>query len=57
MRAEPMHHVESAATHGSTAAVDFTLQWTSEAEINKRLQLLFATTLPLKLCHINVIVV
>jgi len=39
------------------AAVGCTLQWTLGAEINKQLQLLFATTLPLKLCHSDVTVV
>ena len=34
-----------------------TLQWTSEAEINKRLQLLFATTLTQTLRHSDVTVV
>jgi len=33
------------------------IQWTSEAEINKQLQLLFAITLTLKLRHSNIIVV
>ena len=39
------------------AAVSCTLQWTSGAEINKQLQLLFATTLTLTLRHSDVIVV
>jgi len=38
------------------AAVGCTLQWNSEAEINKYLQLLFEKTLPLKLRHSDVIV-
>jgi len=39
------------------SAVGCTIQGTSEAEINKPLQLLFATTVPLKLHHRDVIVV
>jgi len=41
------------------AAVSCTLQWTSEADINKQLQLLFAKTLPLNnyitvaSCHVK----
>jgi len=38
------------------AAVGCTLQWTLGAEINKQLQLLFATTLTLTLHHSDVIV-
>jgi len=39
------------------AAVGCTLQWTLGAEINKQLQLLFATTLALTLRHNDVIAV
>jgi len=49
-----MHLVESAAPSGT---VGCTLQWTLGAEINKQLQLLFATTLTLTLRHSDVIVV
>jgi len=38
-------------------AVSYTLQRTSEAKINKQLQLLCAKTLPLKLSHSAVTVV
>jgi len=41
----------------SLAAVGCTLQWTLGAEINTQFQLLFATTLTLKLRHSDVIVV
>ena len=48
----PMHLVESAAPSGSSR-----LHSSTEADINKQLQVLFATTLTLTLCHSDVIVV
>ena len=50
MHTEPMHLVESAAVSGSNRLHSLA------AEINKQLQLLFATTLTLKLRHNDVIV-
>jgi len=58
MRAEPHAFISLNAPLCLTAG-DCTLQLTSEAEINKQLQLLFATTLTLRLryCLVKLILI